>query len=263
MKPTKISAVDVWRRIVNYSTAIVGIFMIFSGCVIMYLATPGEWWADYPSVQAVIREVGALLIPTVVIALFWELYGKRAFLGEVLAKTGLAWDLTSSGIVRCFSSFQQLSDWSQFFDTTGKIELFFAYGRTWHSTHLDELRGFVARKGTELHIVLPDPNSSRVVADLAYRFDMKEDQVSGLIREAAKNFENLKGFAHSSSKVTVEFTRVTPLFTFYIFDNIAVIAFHSHGRERQGVPTFVVSKSGSMYGFVKREIADLQRGNGG
>lgn len=48
--------------------------------------------------------------------------------------------------------------------------------------------------------------------------------------------------------------KVTPLLSFYRFDNVAIVAVYRHRKGRAEVPTMVVTRGGSLYDFVRDEL---------
>jgi hypothetical protein len=75
--------------------------------------------------------------------------------------------------------------------------------------------------------------------------------MKGLIEEAIREFRALGG--------NVRLVNIEPTFTFYRFDNVAVLALYTHDPDKAPVPTIVCQAGGSLYDTVNREWAALQR----
>jgi hypothetical protein len=47
------------------------------------------------------------------------------------------------------------------------------------------------------------------------------------------------------------------VYSWYRFDQTAVVAFYKHGQERSNVPTFVVQQGGTVFDFMTKEFETL------
>src|SRR5438128_2199800 len=83
----------------------------FVGGFLLYLSSIENLWVGYLALQAVIRNIGGFLFATLVLALMWELWGKRAFMDEILATVQLSRDIKSAGIVKFTDNFHEGIDW--------------------------------------------------------------------------------------------------------------------------------------------------------
>jgi hypothetical protein len=205
--------------------------------------------------QTVIQNVGALLLVVVAISILWELWGKRAFLDEVLAKAQVSKEITFAGIIKITDSFHQDIDWQSYFRNVNKLDIFFAYGRTWRNSHIQELREVAAREDTRIRVVLPDPSDEHTVHELSRRFGSEPEQLKLQIREAEEYFKNLRPTAGArGAQIDIWFLPAAPIFTFYRFDQIAILALYSHRRERAPIPTFICEMGGTLYGYIRKEF---------
>ena len=115
----------------NLGTVIACLLVGLGGTLLFWLASNDvwwnarTWWVNAKNVQATLNSLGALLVATVPITLFWELWGKRRFLDEILSKARIAKELEDAGITNAYSTFQQLKDWEAFFSNTTEIDIFF------------------------------------------------------------------------------------------------------------------------------------------
>jgi hypothetical protein len=115
------------------------------------------------------------------------------------------------------------------------------------------VKAFARTPGNKIRVLLPDPDHPETMAELARRFDYKPADLAEMISESHAFFTSFP--RGKNAKVEVKFVQKVPLFTFYIFDPGAIIAFYSH-RGKEPVPTFVVSL-GSLYEFVRKEFDGL------
>lgn len=226
-----------------------GVFVV--GLALLYFTSEDRNWVGAEGWKSVIRELGDLLVVTVVLTLLWEAAGKRALADEIYATFGISSEVHRAGIITLTDTFHDRDlDWGSFLAGSMTLDVFVAYARTWRSTHLDQLRAFTAA-GKRLTVVLPDPSSAELVAALAKRFAKSAPDVKGLIEEAIRDFQTMGG--------TVRLVDIEPTFTFYRFDKIAVLALYTHDPERSPVPTIVCRAGGSLYDTVHREWSALQK----
>ncbi len=76
-----------------------------------------------------LRELGALLVVTGVLSVFWELRGRRALTDEVLAAAELSTDITNAGLKRIATHYLDV-EWDGLLKEANHVDLFFTYGRT-------------------------------------------------------------------------------------------------------------------------------------
>lgn len=241
---------------VSLRTWLLTILVCSVGVLLLYLAGDERSWESYKALQSVIRSLGSLLFVTATINLLWQLWAKRAFLDEVLAKVGIAKEIEFAGILKITDSFHDAVDWKSLFRTVSKLDIFFAYGRTWRNTHVRELQELAAREGARIRVVLPDPDDEQTIVELARRFAYQPQQLRDLIKEAEEYFRNLHTFrGPKGAQIEIRFLPAAPVFSFYRFDHIAIIALYSHRRGRgPAVPTFVCEDGGTLYDYIRKEF---------
>jgi hypothetical protein len=247
--------VTILKERVNLRTMLIAIIVAIIGVFFLYISASENWWRNNGTWRIVTQDIGSLLFVTMAITVLWELYGKRAFLDEILAKMQISKEITSAGIIKIADSFHQDIDWKDYFGKVKELDIFFAYARTWRNTHVSELREVAAREGARIRVILPDPEDEQVLGELARRFDYSVQDVKDLIREAQAYFEKLcSPKENRGAKIEIKFLPAAPVFSFYCFDNIAVLALLSHRRDLVEVPAFVCEKGGTLYGYIRQEF---------
>ena len=258
--PSKFTGnVGLLKERVNFLVLLAAIGVAFIG--LGFILASILWLQDYPVWQALSREAGALLLVSGVITLLWDLLGKRALLDEVLAKAQLSRDIDEAGVSRITDSFQsEKLDWASYFRAGNNLDLFVSYARSWRNTHLEELRRLARKKNARIRVVLPDPEDEQTVLELSRRYDYAPDRLVSLIEEAKVEFDRLR--SPSGASVEVWFLPVAQTFSFYIFDQIAIIALYTHRRERLPVPTLVCDKGGWLHEYLRKEFDAMADGTG-
>src|SRR2546425_4813791 len=182
-------SVYVERTSLRTTLIAVGVFML--GILLLVLAANLSSLAARPNWQAIIRDLGALFVASITVATLWDLFSKRAFLSELLAVTQLAEDITAAGIAKITSDFYRGIDWPTLFASTNDLDVFFTYGATWRGSNRVDLQRLAMRKGARIRVLLPDPDSPEVVAELAHRFRQTPEEVKRRIQGAKQDFEQI------------------------------------------------------------------------
>jgi|WetSurMetagenome_2_1015567.scaffolds.fasta_scaffold09200_1 hypothetical protein len=258
------SAVGVARERSNLWMVPIGIALLGAGLGALYICECIEdFWSVHRSLQATLRSLGSLLIASVTLGFVWQFFGKRAFLDEILAKAGIAKELTHAGILRVTDAFHHEVDWKGLFKNANRLDLFFAYAQTWRNTNGEELRRLASKKGSRIRVVLPDPDNAEVLRELARRFKYTPDHVKELIAEAVQYFTDLKTVAdHNGAVVEIWLYQGTPQVSFYRFDDVGVLSLYTHQHQRTPLPTFIVGHGGTLYDFIRKEFDAMTDGSG-
>ncbi|MHA1280759.1 MAG: hypothetical protein ACTSQ8_26730 [Candidatus Helarchaeota archaeon] len=237
---------------------IIAIGLIILGFSLIWSTTVIPW----PCCRIFIENLGASLFVPATITLIWELKAKRLFLDEILVKTQVSRDVALAGLLKITNRFHDDIEWRKYIEKSSKIDIFFAYGRTWRGTHEEHLKTAIRNNKARIRIVLPDPNNKDIVSDLTRRFDIdKEEDLKGRIEDAVNYFKKLKA-EHEGSSVELWFLPKSPVFSFYRFDHIGILATYKHQKGRGNVPTFVFEQGGTLYDFIRQEFDAMIKDNG-
>lgn len=227
---------------------VVGVFALWS-------AARDGWGSLSPTWGSVVSNVGGLVVATSVLALLWELAGKRAFATEVMATANLSTDVVHAGLRRVTNQYLEDVAWADLFEGASKVDIVVAYASTWRNTHRGRL-GRVAKRGSaRIRVFLPDPDDDMTMRVLADRFSMTPPELQSKIREAIRDFSALA--VESGTDLRVFVRAGDAVFSCYRFDGRAVLTLYSHARvRRSSVPTLVVQE-GDLFSFVYDEIKSI------
>jgi len=243
---------------------IVALIFVIIGVLLIWSVAGNPWTGKWRTLQVVIEQLGALLFVTATITLFWQLMAKRAFLGEILIKTQVSRDIELAGLLKITQRFHDDIDWRRYIEKSSKIDIFFAYGRTWCGAHEGHLKTAIKNNNARVRIVLPDPNNKDTVSELTRRFNIEEEKdLKGKIEESATFFKGLKAIAENKGgSVELWFLPKCPVFSFYRFDHIGILATYKHQKGRGNVPTFVFEQGGTLYDFMRQEFDAMIKDDG-
>jgi hypothetical protein len=163
---------------------------------------------------------------------------------------------TPSGIVRVepFSGFVQ-----RFEDLIGsstRIELYFIHSRRWRENHDAAIKSFLGREGTAIEVFLPDLESHELMYSLGRHFE-DGPLIPALVVDAYRYFARLS--QEFGKPVPVWLFSRYPTFSFYRFDDRAVLAFYSNTAAKKELPAFEITLDSFLGRFLAEDVEDLKR----
>jgi hypothetical protein len=161
-----------------------------------------------------------------------------------------------SGIVRVgpFAGFYQRFE--DLIASSTRMVLYFIHSRRWRENHDTAIKAFLAREGTSLEVFLPDLESHELIFSLTKHFE-DGPQIPALVTDAYRYFARLARDYHKPVEVYL-FNRY-PTFSFYRFDQCAVIALYSNTAAKKVAPAFEVMNEEFLGRFLATDIDDLKR----
>jgi hypothetical protein len=245
---------SIQSKVTTRSTIALGLCFVIVGALLLWWSGTSQWKSNEP-VQAFLGQAGGLILATGLLTVAWDLFGRRAFADEVLAKAGLSTDVVRAGIIRVTNQYLVEVEWTSLFRDVSKLDIVVAYGATWRNTHRASLQQVARRSDARIRVFLPDPDDRRTVAVLADRFNTQPADLITKINEAIRDFRSLA--VPSGATIEVWLRAGDAVFSCYRFDSKAVLTLYSHGRERRTqVPTFVI-RGGDLFDFVYNELTAI------
>jgi hypothetical protein len=161
-----------------------------------------------------------------------------------------------SGIVRVgpFAGFYQRFE--DLIASSTRMVLYFIHSRRWRENHDGAIKAFLGREGTTLEIFLPDLENHELMFSLSRRFE--DGQLTPtLVVDAYKYCARLARDYGKPADIWL-FSRY-PTYSFYQFDQHAVMALYSNTAAKKDMPAFEVSADGLLGRFLATDIEDLKR----
>jgi len=244
------------KALVDLAAWQIGVILVVLGVGLLYLSHELEGHKGPNPGDTTLREVGALLVVTGVLSVFWELRGRRALTNEVLAAAELSSDITTAGLKRIATHYLDV-EWDGLLNEANHVDLFFAYARTWRNTHAAGLRRLVAREGIRLRVILPDRDNPALMAQLAAKFSYTTPELQGHIDDAESDFANLSRQAAPQATVELRRTAEFPVFSYYRLDRRCFGVLYSQASGRVEVPTFECEQGGTLAAFFRGQFDAL------
>lgn len=249
-----------YHALATLKISIAGGVVLAVGVVFLYLGgLDDSFWRSHASLQVLLNNLGAALVISVGLGAVWEFVGKRAFALEVLERAKTSSDVVEAGLKRIGTDYRTVPNWAEMFRTVRHLDIFAAYASTWRNNNLAELQRVAERSNGRIRVFLPDPSDNETIGMLARRFNQTPEDLRRRIKETTDGFFSMR--RPHGAEIDVRYARGDRLFTFYVFDDMAVITLYRHRPERTGVvPTLVVESGGTWYEFLQQEIESvLQR----
>jgi hypothetical protein len=161
-----------------------------------------------------------------------------------------------AGIVRVgpFAGFYQRFE--ELIAGSSRMVLYFIHSRRWRENHDAAIKSFLGRDDTTLEIFLPDLGNHELMFSLSRRFE-DGPLTPTLVVDAYKYCARLARDYGKPGDVWL-FGRY-PTYSFYQFDQRAVIALYSNTAAKKDIPAFEVSTDGLLGKFLATDIDDLKR----
>ena len=136
------------------------------------------------------------------------------------------------------------------------MELYFIHSRRWRENHAAAIKAFLGREGTTMEVFLPDLESHELMFSLGKHFD-DGPQIPSMIVDAYRYFARL---ARDFSKPTqIWLYDRYPTYSFYTFDERAVIALYSNATTKKDLPAFEITRESLLGQFLTEDTEDLKK----
>lgn len=249
-------------EITNLRTYIASGLIFLIGLALLFASEKATFGAGYLWFKSLLSNFGALLIASTSIALLWELFSKRSFLEELLAKTGLAEDLRTVGVTGISLNPVRGPDFSKLIRLSERLDIFVCYANTWRATFEEDLKTLAAKKNCRIRLIVPDPDNAEIMKDLAKRFNAADAAtMEARIKQAITEYKALfNSVANNTLDFSVWIHDETPVSSFYRFDRCAVITLYKHAKGRGNAPTIVAERGGALYTYIENEIDSMIKG---
>lgn len=166
-------------------------------------------------------------------------------------------DVRAAGLTRIGATYMTSLEWSRLFAGVHELDIYVAYGQTWTRMNGRDLARLSARPSACIRVILADPDDDLTVTVLARRFNLTTDELRHRIHGTHADYTALRG---DGATVEIYYWSGDRTFSFYRFDDTAVIGLYSHSRTRAAsVPVFVCQQPGDLYDFVLNEWAAVLR----
>jgi hypothetical protein len=137
-----------------------------------------------------------------------------------------------------------------------RMAVYFIHSRRWRENHDAAIKAFLGREGTTLEIFLPDLENHELLYSLEKHFD-DGPLIPAMVVDAYRYFSRLAREFRKPAEVWL-FGRY-PTYSFYRFDDRAIVALYSNTAAKKDLPAFEITTGGFFGEFLATDIEDLKR----
>jgi hypothetical protein len=140
--------------------------------------------------------------------------------------------------------------------SSSTMVLYFIHSRRWRENHDAAIKAFMSRDGASVEVFLPDLENHELMFSLEKHFD-DGPLIPAMVEDAYRYFSRLARDYRKPVQIWL-FSRY-PTYSFYKFDDRAVLAMYSNSVAKKELPAFEVTTEGFLGTFLSADIADLRR----
>lgn len=161
-----------------------------------------------------------------------------------------------AGILRLGSFAGFVGRFDELIAGSGRMSLFFIHSRRWRENHDAAIKGFMGREETTLEVFLPDLENHELMFSLEKHFD-DGPLIPALVTDAYRYFARLARDFRKPVQLWL-FGRY-PTYSFYAFDDRAVLALYSNTVAKKELPAFEVTRDSVLGRFLDADLDDLRK----
>ncbi|WP_143712478.1 hypothetical protein [Streptomyces hygroscopicus] len=228
--------------------------VLFAGLALMVISAT-SWANAHGSVQAVMNQVGGLLIAIFLLSVLWEIVGKRSFREETMELIRLNSDIEGTGVEAISTDRERVIDWHARLLNARKVEVFCISANTWKGNNRASL-GRVAAEA-RIEIYLPDLTDEKIVNSLAVRSGRTSEQMRSKVEETIRAFRSLDG-NRGSGNVQIYVSTVFPNFSLYKIDDRFVAALYPHRENGGSAPVICCREGGELFSMFNDDLSTVK-----
>ena len=238
------------RRLTLKTVSVAAVLLVLA--VLLMFAASEAHASGKVRLSITLQHVGSFMLASVVVAAIFQFWQVRGLLEDMWEEAGIIRSLRSARLSLFALEFEDTDvPWAEYFKESDRVNIMFAYGRTWRGRHGTQLRDFVKNKNAKLRVILPNPEEESLMQELGRRFDLSSEDVKSRIIEAQQDFFGLEKVGKAEIEVYA-FSKPM-VFSFYQFDSYVVMATYRHRSDRGAVINMAGKRGGELYKFVQDE----------
>ena len=188
----------------------------------------------------VISTIGAAFL----VNFLWEIFAKKRFAESVLEMAKISKNIEQSGVDHIDIDFSSIN-WQAELTKTHNLTAIFTYAQTWRNSNRVTIQRFTAKRKNRFTVIMPDYENKDIMAEFDRRYHYEDGKTSELIKEAVMDYCELGAKVYLFNKSLQA--------TYYIMDNVALMAFFKHSPGKSTVPYIRAESSGSFYNYIIAE----------
>ena len=160
------------------------------------------------------------------------------------------------GIVRVAPFAGLVQRFEDLIGSSTTMALYFIHSRRWRENHDAAIKAFLGRAGTTLEAFLPDLENHELMFSLGKHFE-DGPLIPSLVADAYRYVARLARDFGKPTQVWL-FGRY-PTYSFYKFDQRAVMALYSNTSAKKELPAFEITTDSILGKFLAADMEDLKK----
>ena len=162
----------------------------------------------------------------------------------------------SPGIVRISPFAALVSRFDELIAASSSMVVYFIHSRRWRENHATAIKQFMTKAETTLEVFLPDLENHELMFSLEKHFD-DGPLIPAMVEDAYRYFARLA--REHQKPVQMRLFGRYPTYSFYRFDDRAIMAMYSNSVAKKELPAFEITTAGFLGSFLTADIEDLRR----
>lgn len=167
-------------------------------------------------------------------------------------------DLSNKGIgikkAAMFNNFTE--DFEVLIKNSNTIALFFIHSRQWRENNQNAINDFLKKDNSKLLVLLPNFLNANLMERIKNNFSDGK-VIETLVKDAFTFFLELK--VQFKNKIDIRHFDTYPTYSFYCFDNEAIIALYPTTSKKKNVPSFRVQQNSKFWYFLEDDLNELKK----
>ena len=174
----------------------------------------------------------------------WEIFAKKRFAESIFEIAKISKNIEQSGVDHIDTDFSSIN-WKAELSKTRNFTAIFTYAQTWRNSNRLAIQNFTKKKKNNFTVIMPDFENDDIMAEFDRRYDYKSGQTKSLIQDAVIDYSVLGAKVYLYNKSLQA--------TYYLMDNVALMAFFKHSPGKSTVPYIRAESVGSFYDYIETE----------
>lgn len=199
--------------------------------------------------STIVSTIGAAFL----VNLLWEVFAKKRFAESIIEMAKISKNIEQSGVDHIDTDFSSIN-WKDELSKTHNFTAIFTYAQTWRNSNRIAIQNFTKKRKNKFTVFMPDYENDEIMAEFDRRYNYTTGKTRELIKEAVIDYSELGAKVYLFDKSLQS--------TYYVMDNVALMAFFKHSPGRTTVPYIRAESAGSFYDYIvseKNAILDVSK----
>lgn len=195
-------------------------------------------------VQLFLTTIASTIGAAFLVNFLWEIFAKKRFAESIFEVAKISKNIEQSGVDHIDTDFSGIN-WKEELSKTHNLTAIFTYAQTWRNSNRTAIQNFKKKKKNKFIVIMPDYENDDIMAEFDRRYNYPDGRTRELIKEAVIDYLGLGAQVYLCNKSLQA--------TYYVMDNVALMAFFKHSPGRSTVPYIRAESSGSFYDYIVSE----------